>query len=978
MKEKNKRPTGIARLWAVLAGIAIFTLLLAACQPAPAPPPAPVEPTNPPPTETAAPSPTPDYRPQLENVLWTLAASGDPANPTVVEAGSTVTATFTPEGTVSGSGGCNNYSGTYTLSGDQITISPLATTMMYCETGGQQETTYLTALQQARRIAFSSEGRLQIFYDPGSGVEEVLVYVQGQVPLTGSTWVLLAYGAPEQPTKVEPGTSITALFYDDGSVTGDAGCNTYAAGYTVQDGGMTITPPVSTLMMCPLGMEQETAYLTALGQAESYTITGPKLEISYDGGAGKLIYTTLSLPLEYTLWTLAALNGAAVPENAPLTMQFMPSEDPNTGIAGGVVVCNNYNANYTLDGSNLTLSQTVTTRMACPPETAETEQAYLKALAGAQSYQILANQMLLTSSEGQLAFVADRTPLEGTNWRLTAMGDIANPSAPVEGAEFTAFFTRQPGALSGLLQGRSGCNEYNSTYVASLSEIKINPIATTKMACPPEMTGQESEYLQALTSASQYAIVGDVLKIPYGEGKMLSFVAEPVEALPEVDLRPLQGTFWFLVSLNGQALLPGTQITAQFYVNPDAVTGSVNGFAGCNNYSAQIAEGFSVGAPATTLIECSSPEGVMQQEQNYLNQLQQATGYSLSGGQLILPTASGTLVYSSTPPADQTPPAPASLLVNRQWYLKAMGNSNAVPGSEPTAYFNSNGTLSGYTGCNNYSGSFITEDDQIEISGLSSSQAACPEPQASQETAFLEGLLQSERFEVNDTNMRLYTAGNEILYFTSTPPKPVDPTDPEPIEPPVDPTPPQPVIDAPREAEVNQEVTFDGSASQSAVEITDFSWDFGDGSQGNGETVTHAYSGEGNYNVVLTVTDANNLSNSTTWVITISQAEPEIPPPPVAVISAPPDSLTGVPTPFDGTASISDAGIASYQWDMGNGVLLEGAVVTNIYTEPGNFTVTLTVTDAFGQSSSTTWDIMIYAAVVAPPEVSQPIATPSP
>jgi len=39
-------------------------------------------------------------------------------------------------------------------------------------------------------------------------------------------------------------------------------------------------------------------------------------------------------------------------------------------------------------------------------------------------------------------------------------------------------------------------------------------------------------------------------------------------------------------------------------------------------------------------------------------------------------------------------------------------------------------------------------------------------------------------------------------------------------------------------------VTFDGSASQSAVEITDFSWDFGDGSQGNGETVTHAYSGE--------------------------------------------------------------------------------------------------------------------------------------
>jgi len=74
---------------------------------------------------------------------------------------------------------------------------------------------------------------------------------------------------------------------------------------------------------------------------------------------------------------------------------------------------------------------------------------------------------------------------------------------------------------------------------------------------------------------------------------------------------------------------------------------------------------------------------------------------------------------------------------------------------------------------------------------------------------------------------------------------------------------------------------------------------------------------------VLTVTDANNLSNSTTWVITISQTEPEIPSPPVAVISARPTHSPRA-DPFDGTASISDAGITSYQWDMGNGVLLEG------------------------------------------------------
>ena len=168
----------------------------------------------------------------------------------------------------------------------------------------------------------------------------------------------------------------------------------------------------------------------------------------------------------------------------------------------------------------------------------------------------MANQMILTSSEGQMVFVADRTPLVGTNWRLTALGDAANPVAPAEGAEFNAYFTRQPGAPSGLVQGRSGCNEFNSTFVASLTEIKINLPATTMMACPSPIAEQEAEFLQALSSASQYAITSNVLRIPYGEGKMLSFVAEVVETVPEVDLRPLQGTFWFLNTINGRRSFP--------------------------------------------------------------------------------------------------------------------------------------------------------------------------------------------------------------------------------------------------------------------------------------------------------------------------------------------------------------------------------------------------------------------------------------
>jgi heat shock protein HslJ len=960
----------------------LFAMLLAACQPAPAPPPTQqVEPTQPPPepTQPPPPTPTPDFSAQLQNQLWVLVASGDPVNPTVVAEGIVITATFAPDGTVSGSGGCNNYTGGYTLSGEQISVGPLASTMMFCETGSQEEAAYLAALQQAKRLAFSPEGRLQIFYDPGDGTEGVLVYAIGQMPLVGTKWVLLSYGSPDAPTKVEPGTVITALFYDDGSLTGNAGCNTYAAGYTIEDSSLTISQPATTLMACTMGMEQADAYLASLVKAESYTITGPVLQITANGGAEVLTYTSASLPLEYTLWTLAAFNGAAVAEDVPLTMQFIPGEDANTGTVGGVAVCNNYNASYTLDGTNLAITGTITTLMACPPETVETEQAYQAAINGAQSYQILANQMMVTSSEGQMTFVADRTPLLGTNWVLTAMGDVNAPVAPVEGAEFNAFFTRQAQSPSGLLQGRSGCNEYNATFVASLTEIKINPPATTFMACETPVAEQEMEYLEALTSASQYAIIGNVLKIPYGDGKMLSFEGVPVEAVPQVVLRPLQGTFWWLISINNQAIIPGTQVTAQFFVNGDAVSGSVSGVAGCNDYTAQISPGFKVGPAATTMKSCTSPQGVMEQEQLYLSQLQQATGYSMAGGQLIIPTTAGVLVYSSTPPANTPPVTPVSLLVDRKWYLQAYGNNNVYTGSEPTAFFASNGTLSGYTGCNNYSGRFTANEDKITITGLSSSNAACSQALMEQESTFLTWLSQAATFSVNDTRLRITTSVNEVLFFMSTPPTNTTPLPPDQVEPPVDPVPPAAVITAPRQADVNQQVTFDGSGSQSAVSITAYSWDLGDGAKATGATVTHAYANPGDYQVILTVTDANNLQDSTTWVISIlAPATPVPPTPPVAVIIAPPTGDSATPVYFDGSASISDAGITSYTWDMGDGTTLQGAVVQHTFTNPGNYTVSLTVTDAYGQTNNTTWSIMIYAAVVAPPEITNPVATPLP
>ena len=66
----------------------------------------------------------------------------------------------------------------------------------------------------------------------------------------------------------------------------------------------------------------------------------------------------------------------------------------------------------------------------------------------------------------------------------------------------------------------------------------------------------------------------------------------------------------------------------------------------------------------------------------------------------------------------------------------------------------------------------------------------------------------------------------------------------------------------------SEEISFDGSETTDPEEdITDYLWDFGDGTQKNGVTQKHSYEEEGIYPVSLTVTDSNgNVGIDETWV----------------------------------------------------------------------------------------------------------------
>lgn len=146
--------------------------------------------------------------------------------------------------------------------------------------------------------------------------------------------------------------------------------------------------------------------------------------------------------------------------------------------------------------------------------------------------------------------------------------------------------------------------------------------------------------------------------------------------------------------------------------------------------------------------------------------------------------------------------------------------------------------------------------------------------------------------------------------------------------------------------------TFDASGSSDPDgSISAYDWDFDDGHSATGRIVTHQFTAQGSFRVVLRVRDNQNAIDRHTHDLRIDPQSNQAPE--ARFILSPKEGDPSTTFRFDGTPSRDpDGNIDMYSWDFGDGASARGRIVQHKYIEANIYTARLTVKDDDGIASS--------------------------
>jgi PKD repeat protein len=154
----------------------------------------------------------------------------------------------------------------------------------------------------------------------------------------------------------------------------------------------------------------------------------------------------------------------------------------------------------------------------------------------------------------------------------------------------------------------------------------------------------------------------------------------------------------------------------------------------------------------------------------------------------------------------------------------------------------------------------------------------------------------------------------------------------------------------------NEAINFNSSDSYDPDGfIVNCSWDFGDGTNTTGIAVNHYFVDDGEYNVTLTVTDNDYLTDSKYTTVKVFNRRP------TAILTKSDKRVyVGDIVYFNASNSYDEDGhIISYSWDFGDKINATGREVNHIFKDEGNFTITLTINDDDDETNTTSTSITV-------------------
>ncbi len=203
-----------------------------------------------------------------------------------------VTATLLlQDGQASGSGGCNAFSGPYTLDGTALSFGNVHSTLRFCEgPGGTVETFYFADLPAVASWAIDGHS-LTLSADDG---QPVLAYAVQTVPDLEGSWVVTAYADQTGIIQQVAGGSPPVVVFAATTVDGTAGCNGFHGPWSVTLGTLGIGPLLSTKKACEPAevMAREAAIIADLvASTSAQAFADGNIDLLDDAGVLRLTLT---------------------------------------------------------------------------------------------------------------------------------------------------------------------------------------------------------------------------------------------------------------------------------------------------------------------------------------------------------------------------------------------------------------------------------------------------------------------------------------------------------------------------------------------------------------------------------------------------------------------------------------------------------------------------------------------------------------